>query len=217
MKIFKKEKKVADLAIDYLGIADACIAAARECVDAFLSGDMEVADALRIRTSELESDADAARRAIGDTLHSGAYLPLIRGDIYSLIDSLDSVPNAAEACCRFLVSQRPQIPDALSQQFSTLAHSTFDILDPLDKAVRRFFKPKGKIDDIREHTKEVGAQEAEVDRLEWELTTALFNDSTLDLANKMHTRHAISRIVEMSDRAEDCAEQLELVALKSVS
>ncbi|MGI9240828.1 MAG: DUF47 domain-containing protein [Verrucomicrobiales bacterium] len=217
MKIFKKEKKVAELAMHYLGIVGACVASARECVDAFLDGDLEKADAARLKTSELESDADAARRDIGDTLHSGAYLPLIRGDIYSLIDSLDGVPNAAEACCGFLVGQRPEIPVDLKEQFSELAHATFDILNPLDKAVKRFFKSKGKIDEIRQRTKEVGVQETTIDRLEWDLTTALFSDESLDLAVKMHARRAISRIVELSDRAEDCAEQLELVAVKSVN
>ena len=217
MKIFKKEKKVAELAMHYLEIVDACVAAARVCTDAYLDGELEKADTARIKTSELESDADAARREIGDTLHSGAYLPLIRGDIYSLIDSLDSVPNAAEACCGFLVSHRPQIPESLKEQFRELAHTTFDILTPLDKAVKRFFKPKGKIDAIREKTVEVGEQETAVDRLEWSLTTALFDDESLDLAVKLHANRAILQIVELSDRAEDCAEQLELVAVKSVS
>ncbi len=217
MKIFKKEKKVAELAMHYLGIVDDCVASARECVDAYLEGDLERADAARIKTSTLESDADTARRDIGDTLHSGAYLPLIRGDIYSLIDALDSVPNAAEACCGFLVGQRPQIPETLKEKFRELAHATFDILSPLDKAVKRFFKPKGKIDAIREQTKAVGVQETAVDRLEWDLTTALFGDDSLDLSVKIHAKRAILQIVEMSDRAEDCAEQLELVAVKSVS
>ena len=39
----------------------------------------------------------------------------------------------------------------------------------------------------------------------------------IDLGVKLHARRAISRIVELSDRAEDCAEQIELVAVKSVS
>ena len=217
MKIFKKEKQVRELAKDYLEIVDNCVNTARACIDAYLDGDLEGADAARVRTGTLESDADAARREIGDTLHSGAYLPLIRGDIYSLIDALDSVPNAAEACCNFFVSQRPHIPDGLKAQFQEIAHATFDILTPLDNTVKTYFKPKGKIEEIREHAKAVGVQETAIDRMEWALTTALFDDEGLELAEKRHAKRALSRIVELSDRAEDCAEQIELVAVKSVS
>ncbi len=144
MKIFKKEKKVTELAKHYLGIVDECVSTARECIDAYLDGDLEKADAARIRASTLESDADASRREIGDVLHSGAYLPLLRGDIYSLIDSLDGVPNAAEGCCGFFVSQRPQIPEPLKEQFREIAHATFDILVPLDTAIDDLLQTEGQ-------------------------------------------------------------------------
>ena len=147
--------------------------------------------------------------------NSGAYLPLLRGDIYSLIDSLDRVPNAAEACASFLLSERPAIPDEFKDRFQAVARASLGIIEPLHEVVRAFFKPKGKIDAIREQHKSVGVRESEVDQLEWDLTVAVY-DSSLDLAVKHHLKKALDRIVHVSDRAEDWADQLELVALKSV-
>ena len=117
----------------------------------------------------------------------------------------------------FVLDRYPEPGEKAKEDFRKIAHTTFDILKPLDRAVKMFFKPKGKIVDIREATKEVGVQETQVDRQEWAITTALFADAGLDLSVKLHAKHALSRIVELSDRAEDCAEQIELVAVKSVN
>ncbi|NIP98809.1 MAG: DUF47 family protein, partial [Akkermansiaceae bacterium] len=105
--------------------------------------------------------------------------------------------------------------DQFKEPIRKLAHASFSIIEPLHKIVRAFFKPKGMLDDIRDYHKAVGVQESDVDQLEWDLTVDLYN-SSLDLASKHHLKKALDRIVHVSDRAEDSADALELVALKSV-
>jgi uncharacterized protein Yka (UPF0111/DUF47 family) len=73
------------------------------------------------------------------------------------------------------------------------------------------------MDVVREHTKEVGHQESIVDTNEWDLTNLVFLSSALDLSQKAHLKQCIDTIVEVSDRAEDAADQLELVTLKTVA
>lgn len=215
MKIFKKEHEVSELAIRFLDSAEACVLACSETLENYFEGRFEAASAGRARSSSAETEADRLRREIGDKLSSGAYLPLLRGDIYCLIDSLDHVPNAAEACASFFLSEKPSIPAEFNEAFRELARTSFGIIEPLHEAVGAFFQPKGKIENIRELHRAVSIRESDVDQLEWDLTVRIF-DSGLDLASKQHLRKAIDRIVRISDRAEDSSDQLELVALKSV-
>ncbi len=57
--------------------------------------------------------------------------------------------------------------------------------------------------------------ESDVDKSEWDLTKAIFI-SSLDYSHKIHLRHCLDTIVEVSDRAEDAADQLELTFLKKM-
>lgn len=216
MNIFKKEHEVADLALEYLETATKCVASGKESVLAYLAGDMESASTTQKASSEQESTADAERRAIGDKLFSGAYLPLIRGDIFNVIDQLDTVPNAAESCSRFFLGEKPHVPEAFHQQFLEITELSFSAMRPLRKAVKAFFKPKGDIEKIRTNTSEVGVLESKVDNLEWDLTVAIFESNEIDLCQQRHLKEALFHIVHLSDVAENVADRLDLAAMKSV-
>ncbi len=217
MKIFKKENEVVELAMEYLEASEKCVKTAEKAVFDYLSGDLRSAEELQKRVRFLESEADDLRRSIGDKLYSGAFLPLMRGDIYSLIESIDRVPNAAEACSTFFMGEKPAIPDQFKAPLQEITAESFGVMKELSKAIKGFFKPKGKTEMIREHAKQVGIQESVVDEKEWNLTLAIFGDSSLELGAKLHLKKALDRIVHISDRAEDSAEALGLVAVKSVN
>ena len=89
------------------------------------------------------------------------------------------------------------------------------IADNLKLAVLCYFKGECKIETVREHTKEIGLQESRVDKLEWDLTKEIFT-SSIDFAHQLHLRLCLESIVEVSDRAEDAGDQLELATLKSM-
>jgi len=216
MKIFKKEKEVVSLAKDYLETVQACVNPAEAAVKAYLKGDLGEVANLRPQVAELESKADDVRRTIADKLFSGAYMPLMRGDIYSIFEALDRIPNAAEACCGFFASQNPFIPTEFTDQFAQITSDSFGIVGDLCVAVREYFKPKGKINSVREYVRNVGKSESVVDGQEWDLTVAIFNGSNLELAQKMHLKRALDSIVDIPDRAEDAAEMLSVVAMKSI-
>lgn len=216
MKIFKKEHEVADLALEYLETATQCVASGKEAVLAYLGGEMDSASTAQRAAAELETAADTERRTIGDLLFSGAYLPLIRGDIFSVIEQLDKVPNSAESCSRFFLGEKPEVPNAFHQQFLDVADLSFRAMDPLRKAVKGFFKPQGDIERIRANAQEVGILESRVDDLEWQLTVAIFESSEIDLCRKRHLKAALGHIVHLSDVAENVADRLELAAMKSV-
>lgn len=216
MLLFKKEKEVIELILKHLDMVEDCMRDAIQAVEYYLEGNIGEAKVASRKTRSLESEADIIRYGIRDKLYSGAYLPLLREDIYKLIESIDKVANAAEACSDFFLNQRPAIPDEMKSQFLAIARDSLGIIEPLKLAVLCYFKGECKIEVVREHTKDVGMQESRVDKLEWDLTKEIFISPSLDFAHKHHLKNCLDAIVEVSDRAEDAGDQLELATLKSM-
>ena len=184
-------------------------------LEVYLSGNIKEAKILSRSVRSIESQADLIRHEIRDKLYSGAYLPRVREDIYKLVESIDKVANAGEACCDFFSNQRPLIPDELKPQFLGISQESLGIVTSLKLAVTCFLKGECKMEVVREHSKEVGLQESVVDKKEWDLTKAIFI-SSLDHSHKIHLKQCLNTIAEISYREEDAADQLELVSLKTM-
>ncbi len=212
--LFKKEKEVIDLIVKHLNTVEESLATAMKCIETYLSGDISEAKALALKVDNLETQADFIRYNIRDRLYSGAYLPTLREDIHKLVESMDKVDDAAEACCDFFLDQRPEVPQDMQGEFLRVAKESFSIMEPLKEGLLNYFQREGAVDFIREKAKEVGVKESDVDKIEWDLTRQIFT-SSLEYGHKIHLRLCLNTIVEISDRAEDAADQLELATMKS--
>ncbi|MBW2411979.1 MAG: DUF47 domain-containing protein [Deltaproteobacteria bacterium] len=215
MLLFKKEKQVIEYILKHLDLVEDSLKTGIKTIENYLEDNISEAKVLARKVRSLESEADVVRYDIRDKLYSGAYLPLLREDIYKLIESIDKVGNAGEACSDFFLNQRPLIPDEMKAHFRVAVRDSLGIIEPLKLAVLCYFKGECKIEVVREHTKDIGMQESRVDKLEWDLTKEIFT-STLDFAHKHHLKNCLDAIVEVSDRAEDAGDQLELATLKSM-
>lgn len=212
--IFRKEKEVIDLITKHLDKAEECLSTAVHCIETYIGGNISEAKALALKVDNLETQTDFIRYNIWDRLYSGAYLPMVREDIYNLVESMDKVADAAEACCDFFLDQRPEIPEDLKESFLRVAHESFCVMGPLKEGLRNYVEGEGDVDTIRQRAKEVGVKESDVDKIEWDLTRQIFT-SSLDYGHKIHLRLCLDTIVEISDRGEDAADQLELATMKS--
>jgi predicted phosphate transport protein (TIGR00153 family) len=216
MFLFKKEKEVIELILNHLDMVEDCLLNAIRTIEYYLEDNISEAKVSARKSRSAESEADIIRYGIRDNLYSGAYLPLLREDIYKLIESIDKVGNAGEAASDFFLNQRPVVPDEMKPHFLAVARDSLGIIEPLKLAVLCYFKGECKIEIVREHTKDVGMQESRVDKLEWDLTKEIFISKSLDFAHKHHLKNCLDTIVEVSDRAEDAGDQLELATLKSM-
>ncbi len=215
MLLFKKEKQVIEYILKHLDLVEDSLKTGIKTIENYLEGNISEAKVLARKVRSLESEADIVRYDIRDKLYSGAYLPLLREDIYKLIESIDKVANAGEDCCDFFLNQRPQVPPEMKPHFIAVVRESLGIIENLKLAVLCYFKGECKIETVREHTKEIGLQESRVDKLEWDLTKEILT-SPIDFAHQIHLRLCLESIVEVSDRAEDAGDQLELATLKSM-
>jgi len=212
--IFKKEKEVIELILKYLDEAAKCMTMCKDATKHYIDNDIKNAKVLARQTRALESAADVIRYEIRDKLYSGAYLPVLREDIYKLVESIDKVANAAEAFCDFFLNQRPQIPEELKAQFWDAISRSLGTFEPLQEAVQCFLKGECPTQVARDYVKEVGMQESVVDKVEWDLTKAIFI-SNQDYSHKLHLKLCLDSITEVSDRAEDAADHMALTILKT--
>lgn len=215
MIIFKKEKEVIELIVKHVTKVEECLKTAVTTLESYLDEDINTAKNLSRQVDSIEAEADFIRHEIKDKLYGGAYMPLIREDIYKLVQSIDKVANAAEKCSDFFLNQRPAIPGEMKPDFLEAIRESLGIGKLLKDAIMCYFKGECPIDVSRHHSKEIGVKESDVDSLEWDLTKKIFT-SSLEFSQKIHLRRCLNSIVDVSDIAEDASEQLDLVILKSM-
>lgn len=215
MLIFKKEKKVVELALRHAGITGESLQIMVDAINAYLDGDTEQLAHATSQVNRLETDADDLLRDIRELLYSGAYLPTIRGDIYKLLSSVDRVTNKIEDCLDFVNYQKPAVSSEYRQDLGRVLESSLTCYAELRRALQAFFKPKGQVEDLRKHCRQVGERESEIDSLQRALTLRIF-ESGSELAEKQHMVELLSRITRISDRIENTADELELLSLKSI-
>jgi predicted phosphate transport protein (TIGR00153 family) len=214
MGIFKKEKEVIGDIIEHLNAVEACANMALRAIESYLEGDITESKTLARRVDDIETQADFIRFKIWDKLYSGAYLPLEREAIYKLVENIDKVGNAAEACCDFFLGQRPKIPEEFKSEILRVIQEACSVIVPLRQGVLNYIEGEVDIEAIREEARQVGIKESAVDKMEWDLTRRIFT-SSLDYGHKIHLKLCLDSIVEIPDRAEDAADQLELNTMKS--
>ena len=214
--MFKKEKEVIGDMIEHINAVEACAKTALRAIEIYLEGDTSESGALSRKVDDIETQADTIRYGIWDKLYSGAYLPTLREGVYKLVEGMDKVANAAEACCDFFLAQRIEIPDEFKPHFIRVTRESFGIVVPLRDAMLSYIEGKVDVKSVREKATQMGMTESKVDQMEWELTRQIFS-SSLEYAHKIHLKLCLDHIVEIADRAENAADQLELQTMKSMA
>jgi len=212
---FKKEKKVIKLIEKHANKVEKCLNTALNALQDYLNGDIESAKKLARKTDNLETEADLIRHDIRDKLYGGAYMPVLREDVYRLVESMDTVANAAEKCCDVFLNQRPDIPEFLKKDFLAITTASIGIMEPLKHALICYLKGLCPIEVSRQHAREVGIIESQVDILGWDLTKKIFT-ADLKRSHKLHLKICVEHIVDVTDKAEWAADHLEIVALKAM-
>jgi len=210
---YRKEKQVNELILKHLEEVDNCLKTALKAIEEYLSSNIEEAKSSAIKVDQLETETDSVRREIIGKLYSGAYLPSLRSDILHLVEHLDKIADGAEACCDFFLDQRPEIPQEMKSSFFKIMERSISAFVPLKEATDSFFSDTFDVETIRERTKEVGIIESVVDKEEWDITRDIFK-TKLDCGHKLHLKLCLESVVSISDRAEDAADELEIIIIK---
>ena len=206
----KQEEESVNLAREHLGKTELCLNEMARTFEAYLDGKKEEARNFSLQVDKAESEADTLRREITKRLFKGAFLPLLREGFLNFVEAIDKIADEAESCCDLIMLETPDIPDDLKPSFKEIVRDSISCFQPLEEGFTHLFKDFSL---TLEQVQKVNVKEAEVDQKEEELTRRIFS-SDLELARKLLLRQLIVKICDISDRAEDASDRLEVLAIK---
>lgn len=207
MGLWDSEAKVEDLVEKHLKYVEEVFTRFGEGMKIWLEdGDINQARELASEIRDLEGRADDIRRDVEKELIGGALLAHSRGEIMELVGGVDKLANAGEASMNFAAFQKIRVPEELKPLVIDIVDRSLEIMDHVHKGVVGLME--GKEEEVREAAKAIEIGEGDVDDLERDFISQLFN-TDLDLAEKILLRQYLETLVEVSDRAEDLSDRLD--------
>jgi len=170
--------------------------------------DLERANELALETHNLEGEADDLRREIEMKLINGALLARSRRPLLDIIERTDKLANAAEAAMDFTLLQRIEPPKELVPLTEEIVDLSVEIVTEVKKGLECLFGGNGEVLQFTESIEEL---EGEIDDLERDFIQELFQLEHLDLSEKILLRQYLETLVEISDRAEDLSDEMEIL------
>ena len=187
----------------------------------FSERDLEKAEVFGRELSGLETKADKGRREFLRILHEGAFLPAFRGDLARLADRLDLVADTAEGAMRAILlrgklikvlrvaEKRSSKVKGFRARFLKMAELTTKTVDTLKKSVEMLATD---IDAALKKVQEVNELEHEVDMVQQGLLNDLYEcEKYFDPVSVMQLADILQRFENISDRAEDASDVIEII------
>ena len=163
-----------------------------------------------LEVHQLESHADDIRREIEVMMYSKALFPESRGDILGLLETMDKVPNQAEATVRMLLTHHITLPPEMRPQI-------LEMIDVSGRCVRALLDGAEKLfTDFTNATIAVGKVdqlESDVDHMQADLIERIFAGD-LPGIEKLLLRDLVRYIGHISDRAENAGDRIRIIVAK---
>lgn len=209
MGLWDSEARVEELVEKHLEYVEKVFSRFGEGMKTWLKdGDIDEARKLAAEIRNLEGRADDVRREIERELIGGALLAHSREEIMELVGGVDKLANAGEASMNFAALQEIKVPEELKPLVIDIVNRSLEIMNHVHDGVVYLLQGKGG--EARKATKAIEIGEGDVDDLERDFISQLF-DTNLDLAEKILLRQYLETLAEISDRAEDLSDRLDMI------
>ncbi len=210
--IMKKERDFVRLINSYFDQVEVCTKTFSEAINYFLQkGNNEEFKEKVDSVHRCESKADDLRREVEFKLYSGALLPHSRGDFLGLLEAVDKIPNKLETVTFDLYLENVTIPQKFIGLYKELIDKNIECVNILIKSLRSLFTD---LETTKAGIKEVDLKESESDKIERNLIKSIFDDSELDIAQKLVLKGVVINISAISDRAENVGDRIAIIGVK---
>jgi len=207
--LWQAESDIHEMIEQHVGLVDETLKKFKEGMCLWVEeGDLDRANELALATHNLEGEADDLRREIEMKLINGALLARSRRPLLDIIERTDKLANAAEASMDFTLLQRIRPPEELVPVTEEIVDLSVEIIGEVEKGLKSLF---GGDDQVLQYTEEIEELEGKIDGLERDFIQELFQLERLDLAEKILLRQYLETLVEISDRAEDLSDEMEIL------
>ncbi len=183
----------------------------KQGIKCYLSEECSEFDRYVKKIRQLEHEADLLRKAIEIALYTQTLIPESRGDVLALLEtSDDAIDRATDTLVEFGV-ENPYVPEKFHKGFRNLARTCVKAQEEMVLAMRAFLRdPLG----VRNYLHKVSHWEEESDLIAFNLKKEIFEDTELELSQKIHLRYFTLHIDLLADKAEDVADRLAIYTIK---
>ena len=208
-KLFQGQQREVETRIDrYCRQIRQCVELTAESLKEYLQSTDREQLGIRVReVHRAESLADDLRREVEVLMFSRAVFPESRGDIMTLLEAMDRVPNHAEATLRMIYHQHITVPaefhEELIELLNVSTRTVWKLLEAVGELFSNFQKSGflvGAVDEL----------ESEADHVESRLIDRLFAGDR-DGFEKLMLREVINHVETISDRAEKASDVLRII------
>lgn len=213
MKVFgKKASSVKEVLDNYVAEMKNCTSLFIQFFEKYLSGAIgEDLRGLERKVRHSESRCDDIRVEIQMLLTTGTFMPDFRSDIFSIVESIDRVPNKIEDIVVLTTIARTPLPAKYVDLFRQMITVTEECVVNLAEAVELILEDLKKATDRADI---VEKDESRIDRLEHAFNDMVFQDETMDMGQKLLLKRMSEGIAAISDKAEDASDKIDLIAIK---
>lgn len=210
--LYKNVKQLIFDIDEFIDAVEQGVLVFKEGVINYINGDKaSFADKIG-RINRLEGTADKLQHKIDDEFYRHSILPQNAGDIEGMLDKLDEIIDIAKDNLYQFDDELPFIPKELKNDFIRLVDTSVESALAVFPASRTFFREPLK---VKEMLSKVYFYEKETDKIARNIKRKLFHDmKDLRLSQKMHLRYFTLHIETVSDKAENIADLLSILALK---
>jgi len=212
MGIFSpKSPKFVDMIDLYLQKGSECMEVFQKALLIYMEkGECQDFQQLVEQINQAESSADSLRRQLELTLYEKALIPESRGDLLGIMEAVDKIPNKAQSVVFLLDTEVLHIPDCFKHDFRQIVQINFQTFETVCLAVKAIFF---SIKEVRKFTDEINRKESSSDHIERELIRKVFR-SQISIGEKILLKELIIELGNISDKAEDTADRLSIMAAK---
>ena len=209
---FRRANQSIELIDGFMNTIDQGMLIFKEGVKNYLFGKREnFIDNLRT-LSNLETEADLAKRKIEQLLYTQSLMPQLRGDILRLLEDLDDIIDIAKTNLYQFDVEVPFVPAELNQDLIKLSELSCSAVESVIPAARAYFRDP---ESVKEKIHRVYLFEKEADKLADAIKRRVFQEMpSVNLSEKFHLRYFTLHIENLSDAAERAADLLSIMAIK---
>ena len=214
--MLKKEREVNFLLEKHLEEIKEWLKVSSEALSSYLSDDIDKINHLLLSKNQIHTSLEAGRQEIWERLCNGAYLPVIRGDLYGIVKSVGRIADAATVSCETFLFLQPEIPIKIKNQLSTIVRMVFFLFRPIHESILYYLRGDDVLKVIRENVAAFLVKRAEVNTLASNLKNQIYS-SDLDYWQKSHINDCLQSVSSISSHSAETSDQIQLVMVKIIS
>lgn len=211
MRLFGRTKELEVEISKYLDTVNNAVLIFKRDVERYIKKNFDEFEESFVEIKDIENKADDYLKDIRYKLYKYMLIPEARGDVLTLLESIDNMVDLIKKVVFQLSIESPEIPEDIESAFLELTDNSTMAADELVKAMRSYFEDISMVDN---YINKVSFYEHEADKIEENLKRYVFKLEDMELCRKVHLRHFAEKIASVSDVAETIAEKISVAAIK---